>query len=213
MAEYELLAEARELAGKKAKQLRAEGYVPAVLYGGGEGAESVAIEARSLERVVQDAGITSLISLQIGEGRPAERALIRDIQYEPVRRTIQHVDFLRVRLGEKITTEVNVVLVGTEPTSGTIVQDRNSVEIECLPGDLIQSIEVDLSLLTDVGSIVTVSDLHVGEAVRILTHQDEVIAHSEALRELEEEEAAPEPFEMGEVPVFGEQQEDEVDWE
>lgn len=210
MAEYELLVEPRELIGKQVKKLRAAGYVPAVLYGARLEAKSLSIEARALERAVQEAGFSSLLALQIGEGGPVERALIRGVQADPVRHTIEHVDFMRIRLGEKITTEVSVVLVGETPTGGTVVQDRNSVEIECLPSDLIQSIDVDLGLLSTVGSIITVKDLQLSDTVKILTHEDEVIAHSEALRELEEEVAAPEPFELGEVPVFGEQEDSDV---
>lgn len=215
MAEYELFVEPRELKGKKANQLRAAGYVPAVLYGGHGETRSISVEGRSLERVVQDAGITSLISLQVGQSGPVERALVRDIQYDAVRQTIQHIDFMRVRLDEKITTEVGVVLVGHKPADGVVVQDRNAVEIECLPMDLIQSIEVDLSLLASIGSIVTVKDLEVADSVKILTDEDEVIAHTEALRELEEEEeeVAPEPFEVGEVTLVSDREEPESDWE
>jgi large subunit ribosomal protein L25 len=212
MAEYELLVEPRKLTGNKAKYLRSGGFVPAVVYGGGGEAQSISVDARSLERVVQEAGITSLISLQIGRGGPVERALIRDIQYDSVRRIIQHVDFMRVRLDEKITTEVGVVLVGDQPTDGMVVQDRNSVEIECLPSDLIHSIEVSLDLLESIGSTLTVKDLRVAESVRILTDEDEVIAHIEALRELEEE-VAPEPFEVGEVTLVSDREEPDLDWE
>lgn len=211
MAEYELLVEPRELTGKKARRLRSGGYVPAVVYGGGAEARSISVDARSLERVIQEAGITSLIALQLGESGPVESALVRDIQYDAVRRTIQHVDFMRVRLGEKITTDVGVVLVGAQPADGMVVQDRNSVEIECLPGDLIHSIEVSLSLLKSVGSTITVKDLQVADSVRILTDEDEVIAHIEALRELEEEVA--EPFEVGEVTVVTDRKERDLDWE
>jgi large subunit ribosomal protein L25 len=215
MAEYELLVEPRELTGRKAKRLRAGGYVPAVVYGGGAEARSISVDARSLERVVQEAGITSLISLQVGQGGPVEPALVRDIQYDVIRGTIQHIDFMRVRLGERITTEVGVVLVGERPADGVVVQDRNSVEIECLPSDLIHSIEVDMSLLASIGSTITVKDLRIADSVTILTDEDEVIAHSEALRELEEEEeeAVPEPFEVGEVTVISGREEPDSDWE
>ncbi len=212
MAEYELLVEPRELTGKKARRLRSGGYVPAVVYGGGADSRSIAVDARSLERVVQEAGITSLIALQVGEGGPVESALVRDIQYDTVRRTIQHVDFMRVRLGEKITTEVGVVLVGAQPADGMVVHDRNSVEIECLPGDLIHSIEVNMSLLKSVGSTITVKDLQVADSVRILTDEDEVIAHVEPLWELEEE-VTEESFEVGEVTVISDRKERDLDWE
>jgi large subunit ribosomal protein L25 len=213
MAEYELLVEPRELTGKKARRLRVDGYVPAVVYGGGAEAQSVSVDSRNLERVVQEAGITSLIALQIGKNGPVERALVRDIQYDVVRRTIQHIDFMRVRVGEKLTTDVGVVLVGDQPADGMVVQDRNSVEIECLPSDLIQSIEVSIDLLESIGSTITVKDLLVADSVRILTDEDEVIAHIEALRELEEEEVTPEPFEVGEVTIVSDREEPDLDWE
>jgi hypothetical protein len=94
---------------------------------------------------------------------------------------------MRVVVGERISTEVPIELTGTTSVTDTIIQDMNSVEIECLPRDLVPSLTADIGLLTSVDSSITIKDLNVPETITVLSDLDDIIAHVEALRELEEE--------------------------
>ena len=188
MTEYQLLTYPRKVTGKQVKALRASGWIPAVLYGGGAEPEEIQIEENQLERVIQSAGTTNLVSIQIGDIGDTQNALVRDVQIDSVRRNIQHVDFMRVVVGERLTTEVPIELTGTSSVTATILQDLNSVEVECLPSELVSSLKADLGLLTSVDSTITVKDLKVPDTVTVLADPDDIIAHVESLRELEEEE-------------------------
>jgi len=96
MADYELLVEPRTLMGKKVKYLRAQGYVPAVLYGRGITPMNLQCQARNLSLAVKGAGADRIITIQIGQDGEPQRVQIKDLQYEPVYKTIEHADFLRV---------------------------------------------------------------------------------------------------------------------
>ena len=106
MSEYQLFAEPRKVKGKKVRQLRAQGFVPAVLYGAGVPAKSLQIAVRDAELMLRDAGTTNLISVQIGPKGESHTAVVRDVQYNVVSRAIQHVDFMQIVRGEKISIEV-----------------------------------------------------------------------------------------------------------
>jgi large subunit ribosomal protein L25 len=200
MSEYQLFAEPREVKGKKVRQLRVQGYVPAVLYGAGIPTKSLQVATRDVERMLRDAGTTNLISVQIGSKGESHTAVVRDVQYDVISRAIQHVDFMQIVRGEKISIEVSIVLVGETSVTGTVYQDMNSVQIECLPSEMISSIEVDIASLVQEGDTITVKDLQVPDSITILADEDQLIAHTEALREVEEEEEPTVPaFEVGQV--------------
>jgi large subunit ribosomal protein L25 len=204
MAEYELVAEPRTLTGKKVKRLRAKGYVPVVVYGGGGEPENLQIPARVLEPVIERAGITNLLSLRVGESQDRQVVLVREVERDAIRGTINHLDLMRVVMGEEITTEVTIVLMGEAPVGGMVVQDMTSVQVSCLPKDLISTIEVDLATLSMVGSMVSVKDLDVPDSITILAEGDDLVAHIEVLAmDEEEEEPKPAPV-VPTVSVFGE---------
>lgn len=200
MSTFQLLAEPRTVKGKKVRQLRAQGYVPAILYGTAIKPTSIQIARRELESVLRDAGVTNLISVQIGDSEEAHTAVVRSVQYDVISREVEHVDFMQIMMDEKISIEVNIVLEGDSLVGGSIYQDLNSVEVECLPGDMISTITVDVSGLTLDGDPITVKDLRVPRSVTILADGDQLVAHAEAFRLLEEESEEPK-IEMGTVEV------------
>ena len=210
MTDYRLVAEPRTVTGKKVRQLRAQGYVPAVLYGAEVEAMNLQIARRDLEIVLRDAGTTNLISVQVGQEGDAHTVVVRDVDYEVVHRTVQHVDFMQIVAGSKITTEVSIVLIGETELIGTVLQDLNSLQIECLPSELISLIEVDISALALPGDIITVKDLQVPDSVTILADDDQLVVHSEAYREEEEEEVEP-TFEIGEVGLVSDESDGAVE--
>jgi large subunit ribosomal protein L25 len=187
MAQHQLNAQARSIRGKQVRQLRKTGYVPAVLYGRETDTLILKCEAAELGRLLSSAGTTSLVDVTI-DGDQQRTVLVRDVQIDPIRRTVEHVDFYQVIMTEMITTEVGITLVGEPVFQGNIFHDMISVEIECLPQDLISAIEVDVSKFRRAGESITIQELEVPPTITILAPPDEVVVHTEALKELVEEE-------------------------
>ncbi len=190
-------AESRTVVGKKVKQLRRKGLVPAVIYGINDPI-TIQMDKILLRRVLRRAGTTNLIDISVDEG--IRTVLARDIQQHLTRGDIIHVDFQEVDLKVKITAEASLILVGRskmmEDALGSDVLSLNSVEIEALPDDLIAEIEVDVSQLESADESIYVSDLSVPAGVTILTDPETAVARFEYARlEEEEEEEELEGFE------------------
>src|SRR5574341_182927 len=198
MSQYTLAAQKRTILGKKVKRLRREGQVPAIVYGPNSDPVAIQTERRELRQVLSKAGGTQLIELQVDSERVA--VLAREVQRNPVRGEILHVDFYRVALDRPIRAEVPVHVIN-EPaivsSGGAMVhQVLNSLEVEALPTSLPPYIEVDISVLQAVGDNVLGGHLDLGEAVRILEGPDEIIVRlthvRQIIEEVEEELLAPE---------------------
>jgi len=181
MAEDILLtAEPRQVIGKQVKQMRRTGAIPAVLYGSSVDKPIVLkIEEKALKQVVAKAGRNRLIKLTVDSNTP-RLVLARAVQREPISGQILHVDFLQVSMTEKITTDAPLVLVGTSPAvtrgDGLLIHGINTVQIRVLPGDLIPSIEVDVTGLENLNQSLFVKDLKVSDKLEILTSADEMVA-------------------------------------
>jgi large subunit ribosomal protein L25 len=184
-----LVAEARRVTGKKAKQLRRQGVIPAVIYGQGQNL-NIQVENLSLMRVLRDAGTTNLIDISVGD--ESHTVLAKEVQVHVTRGDLIHVDFYEVNMEEKLVVEANLVHVGTsapvEDGLGTIGMVIVTLEIECLPGNLISEIEVDVSRIKTPDDVVLVRDLEVPEGVEILADPDEVVARFDYIQLIEEEE-------------------------
>jgi large subunit ribosomal protein L25 len=165
MADATLHASRREGAGKgTARKLRGTGKVPAVLYGHGDRTESLAVDAHELELLLNRVNPeNTLIGLDIDGGARAD-VLIREIQRHPWRPELQHVDFLLVHSDETLKLDIPVRLIGT-PTGvrdegGVLDQVLYDLHIECLPGNIPEAAEVDISGLA-IGDSVRVSDISI----------------------------------------------------
>lgn len=206
MEQIELGVEERTIIGKRVRGLRRQGLVPAVLYGPKTKPLSIQCDGRELQRVLARAGGTNLISLRLGDTGSPRMALVRDVQRDLITNELRHVDFYQVVMTEKVKAEVNIVFSGQPPAVqqkvAMLLHGTDSVEIECLPGDLIHSIEVDLSTLSGVDDAIYVRDLQVPDNITILTDDDELVAKVQRLRvtaveEVEEVvEKAPEEVEV-----------------
>lgn len=179
MEKIELVSKRRSVQKQTAKQLRQEGLVPGILYGHGFENVPLQIKALELKRTLAKAGSSQLIQLQIDDAASTQPVLVRDVQRNVLSGEPIHVDFLAVSMTEKITAEVAITLIG-EPEvvargEGILLQGTNAIEIECLPGDLIPSLEVDVSEL-DFDSAIYVSDLSVPDGITILSDPQEMIA-------------------------------------
>lgn len=191
--ELKLVAERREGSGKGvARKLRAVGRVPAVVYGQGIEPASVSVDAKELYHVLHAGGANVLLDL-IVDGKP-QLALARDVQRDHIRNRFIHVDFLAVSRTEKITiaipVQVNGESVGVK-AGGVLEHHLWEVQAECLPGDVPDALEADITELA-VGDSLKVSDLPVPSGVTILSAEDELVLAvvPPQAREVEEVEAA-----------------------
>jgi large subunit ribosomal protein L25 len=169
-----LTAEIREGRGKeRAKKLRAKGLIPAIFYGPRSQTVSLVIESKELSKALQtEAGENVLIDLDIRKGNQSDRkvVMLKDIQIDPLRRITLHTDFYEVAMDEMVTVEVPVHLIGKpEGTKmgGILEQVRRVIQIQCLPGDIPKSIDVDVSPLK-IGDSIHVQDIKVEKAKIIL---------------------------------------------
>lgn len=203
MEKIELEAKKRTERGKKNDALRAEGKVPAVIYGRGVKSEPVELEARVIEKVYHQAGGNKIVSLKLGEGR-ARNVLIHEVQRGSIRGELTHVDFYVVRMDEELKAEVPLHFVGESTAvyqgEGSLMKNLDVVEVECLPGDLPESIEVDISVLDDFEKTITLNDLKVPAGVKLVEEDLETLVakvepprSDEEMAELEEEVAEEMP--------------------
>jgi large subunit ribosomal protein L25 len=219
MERVEITSSPRELTGKKVKRLRHEGVVPLVVYGRNEPVNLKGVEFDINRAIARASG--QLIALNIEGQKQAKMVLAREVQRDVITGKILHVDFYEVDMTEKVRVEVQLQFVG-EPrlvaiNEATLLQMLTSVEIECLPGDIMQSIEVDVGGLAEIGDSLLVSDLVVPDTSEILTPADEMVVRLNAIVEIEEEEVEEEILfgEVGEVEVIGrgktEEEEEEIE--
>ncbi len=196
MDNIELVAQKRDLLGKKVRFLRRKGITPVNLYGHGVESSALQIETPVLRKALTKAGKTSIVSLKVGSSKRPQMAIVREIQRDPVKGELLHVDFYQVRLDQKLKIEVPLVLMGKAPAvkefGGILVQELSSIEVECLPANMPHSIEADISGLAQLDQAVHVKDLHVGEGVTIIADPGKVVAKVARARiEVVEEVAAP----------------------
>jgi len=182
-----------------ARKLRAAGRVPAVYYGRGEDSIALTIDLKHLMNAIESAeGSNVIVDLRVsGDTAKDRKALIREVQRDPVAGSILHLDLQHISLTERITVEVPIVLVGTpvgvKDSGGILEHLLREVEVECLPTDIPSKLEVDVSGLA-IGDTLHVSDIKT-ERAEILTESDRAIATVVPPTVLEEvkpaEEAAP----------------------
>jgi large subunit ribosomal protein L25 len=179
-----------------ARRLRRDGRIPAVLYGIDEAARSegvsLAVDPKALFRILHsDSGVNTIIALQMPGGR-TERVLVKDFQLDPVTHDLLHADFYRFAMDKRILVTVQVLLhghpIGVKQQGGLLDFVHREIEIECLPADIPEHIDVDVSELS-IGQGVRLRDLMDGRAWTPITDPDTLIVHVVAPR-LEEEPAA-----------------------
>lgn len=186
MTDFQINAKTRT---ETPKQTRRDGLVPAVIYGKNFANTSLAIEKTALARLYKEAGTSNLVNLILDDGK-SEKTLIHDVQRDLMTEEITHIDFYKVNMKEKIHAEIPLSFVGDSKAvienEGTLITPKDSIEVECLPADLIPELEVDISVLDDFEKDIRVSDLKLPEGIEILDDAEEVIAHVEEPRSDEE---------------------------
>lgn len=204
MEQIELRVQNRSLVGKKTKRLRRSGLIPAILYGPRTEPISLQVKERDLRLALNRAGTNHLIVLTLDEADAPRMTLAREVQRDVVTHSLLHVDFYEVVMTEKITADIPITLVGESPivarNAGLLVRGIDSVQVQCLPSQLLESIVVDVSVLEELEQAVLVEDLEVDEFIEILTNPEEVMVKVLPLRL---EELVEEEVEAAEVEVIG----------
>ena len=216
MAKIVLQAEKREATGKnQVKKLRNKELIPGVIYAKNQENVNVQFTARDFEKVLRQAGTSTIITLDIeGEGK---EVLIKEFASHAYKNQFLHVDFQAIDQNESIRVTVPVVLVNRDDmneVTGVLVQNLESVEVECLPKYIPQTADVDVKEMA-IGDNMTIADLDIAsnENITILADEDEVVC---SLQEVSEEEIVDEDAEAADaadVPTVGETEEDAEDAE
>ncbi len=211
-----ITAERREEIGKgAARTSRATGRVPGVLYGHGEESVAVSVDARELSKLVQSISVeNTIVDLDLADGG-SFKVLIRELQRHPFRDETLHVDFFHVAMDEKIYVEVPIVVLGTpvgvKNKGGIVDHQLRELEVYCLPGNIPERFEVDISNL-DIGDAIHVSDLSI-EGVEIETDLERSVVTVLAPTVIEEPEVAAAEEELLEPEVIGRAREEEEEEE
>ncbi|WP_003540685.1 50S ribosomal protein L25/general stress protein Ctc [Desulfotomaculum nigrificans] len=198
MAEAMLNANPREERTRSSlRQIREQGGIPGVLYGKQTGSMAISVDAKELKKILGSVnGRNTLINMNVNGAK--RTVIVKSLQMDHLHRGIQHVDFQEVSENTKIRTVVPVHLVGTPigVTHGGIIQhDLRSVEVECLPSQIPNHIEVDISNL-EIGDALSVSDLNLPPGVKVLDHPHTTVvgvANAKAPEPAGQPEVAPEP--------------------
>ena len=207
MATVSLSANTREASGKGgARQLRMNGQIPAVIYGHAREAQSLTLNARDLDKMLEHIQAESTV-IEVSVGGKTSKTLIREIQRHPFKRQILHVDFQELVAGEKVTVSIPITLTGVAEgvrlSGGVLDQTLRELEIEVDPSNIPDHIEYDVTSMV-IGDSVHVSDLKVPEGVEVQDDPETSVAVLAAPRAVIEETAAPAEAAEGEGAVAAE---------
>ena len=188
-----ITAEKRDILGKKTKNLRKKGILPAVLYGKGESSESISVKESDFLKLWKTVGESTVVALEVGNEK--KNVLIHDVAIDPLKDTPTHIDFYIVDMNKPITIDVALEFTGESDAvkaGGILVKVLHEVKIEALPKDLPHSLFVNISSLKEMTDTVTVKDIKLPHGVKMLDNLDETIVLIEPPRSEEELKAAEE---------------------
>ena len=188
--------EVRVILGKKVKTLRKAGIIPVHLYGPGVDDKALQCDQSTLIRALSQAGGTTPIIINVPGEVTDQLVFAREIQWEPVRGNILHVDLLAVRTDQKVTAQVPISLTGDSPgareAGGTVILQLREVSVEAMPLEIPSEIIVDLAQLTDPNGAIRAGDLGLGNNITLITDIEEVVARIEVARAIEDTIETPE---------------------
>jgi len=214
MDKITLQASRRDVIGKKVKALRREGKLPAVIYGHHIEPQPIVLDLRETTKILREVSRATVLTVKVdGEDFTC---LVRERQRGVLTGLYEHIDFLAISMTELVRTEVNVFVQGESPAEeefgAIIMTGADSVEVEALPGDLPESLTVDVSTLTGIGDTITVADLVLPKGVTVLSEPTEMLAVVTMPAQVleEEEEELEEELDLDVEPeVIGREDEDE----
>ena len=190
----------REEKGKKNTKLREDGKIPAVLYGHKVKNINLSVMGNEFRKIYKQAGESTLVDLSLENEKIPIKVIIQDVQRDPVREDFLHIDFHQVNMKEKLHTHINLSLVGEAPAvkafGAVLVTNKYSIEVKCLPSDLVSEIPVDLSSLKNLEDSLRIKDLKIPKEIEVLDNPDEIVVIvTESKTEKEAEKMAQAPVE------------------
>jgi len=215
MKQVNLEVQPRSDTGKgAARTLRRSGIIPGVLYGQKKDTLPIQIEQGELKNLLKIEGVeASLINLELS-GQEKETVMIKEIQRDPISKEVLHTDLIRISLDEEVTTSIPIVTVGTPAgvSEGGVEEfTRRELDIRCLPTEIPENIEVDVSAL-GIGDTILVSDLNIPDGIEVIDAPETAVFGIRPPTIITEEEIAAEE-EITEPEVIGEETEEEVEGE
>ena len=181
----------REVLGKKVKRLRQQGVIPVHLYGPGVDPQPLQCETTKLVDVLVRAGGNTAVTVTVQGGQETHLAFAREIQWDPRRDDILHVDFLAVDASRPVSAQVPITLIGESPgartAGGTVMQQLRDLNVEALPLEVPRELELDLTMLTEPDGVLRAADIVIPGNVTLLTDPEDVVVRIEVLRAVEEE--------------------------
>lgn len=193
-----LTAETRQETGRRTNQLRKQGFIPAVMYGHGFAPQHLQVGKIAFQKLYREAGESTLVDLAVGSGAPM-KVLIQDIQVDPLRGDVTHIDFRQVRMDEKLEADIELRFIDESPAvkelGGTLVKNMSHFKVRCLPSALVHEIDVSIAPLAAFENKIHVRDIALPDGIEVLHSVDEVVAFVEEPRseeEMKELESTPE---------------------
>ena len=201
----------------KGAKVRTKTIIPAVVYGMGAETTSITLGYDEFTKLYKEAGEASLVDLFLNN-KDGGKVLIQEIQYDPVSDRIIHVDLRRIDMNKVMTATVELRFVGESPIikeqGGTLMHNISSVEVKCLPKDLVSHIDVDLSVLKTFEVVIKVKDLPVPAGITVTSpNAEDLVAKATAALTEEEIKAMEEtakPTDLSTIEVAGKKKEEEA---
>lgn len=198
--EIKLKANIRKKFGKAVKNIIDQNKIPAVIYGPKSDNKNIELNYTDFVHVFDAAGKSTLINLEIDDQKPV-KVLVHDFSQDPVKSRYNHIDFYELDLTKKLKVNVELNLVGESPAvkeqNAELIKILDTIEVECLPENLVKSIDVDLSALKNLSDHIYTRDLALPKGLELISDPNLVIVSAEEIREtiIEEEKPAEEEAE------------------
>jgi large subunit ribosomal protein L25 len=179
MEQLKLTATRRSVLGKKNKALRRQGFTPAHLFGHNIASVPLQCDAAEIRKVVDHAGTTRLVTLDVEGEKGAKNVFVREVQRDIFTKQLIHVDFYQVKKGEKMTMTVPLVLVGEAPAmkykNRMLTHGTTELHVECLPENVPPQIDVDISVLEDLETAIHIKDLVIDPSITVHADPEQLI--------------------------------------
>ena len=174
-----------------ARRVRASGRIPAIVYGAKKDSVAITVDPKQISRILHSgSGHNTVFDLKVGGEQT--KAMIVDWQYEPIKETLMHIDLKRIAMDQALRVQVPIQLIGTaegvKTQGGILEQVLREVEVECLPGDIPDHLEADVTSLV-FGTVLRVKDLPQSGKIKFVTDENQTVAHITSVKEVVE--AAP----------------------
>lgn len=194
----QLNVQKREESNGKAKDMRDSGFIPGVLYGSGIENINLKVKKIDLDRIYSHGNDSGLIDLEI-DGKETVKAIVKDTQRNFLNNGLIHIDFYKVDMNKPIEVEIHLDFINeskaVKELGGTLIKNIESVHARCLPGDLVEKIDVDLSVLETFEDHVQIRDLVLPKGIEVINNQTDAVANVIEPRAVEEEVVAEEAVE------------------